>query len=359
MSSAPSTVGAVHDLPLGPLDRCQVCGGHELERVLDLGHQPPCDSLLTAAQLREAEARYPLNFTVCTTSGWPRSTTSSRRRCSSSRLPVPQRHHRNAPAEPAHGRDRDRACSVEPGSLVVDIGSNDGTLLLGFTQQGMRVLGVEATNIAKIAIEDGVETVQAFFDEELGARLRDEYGPAKVIAATNMFAHVQNLGDLMRGVTLLLDDGGTFVTESHYLLDLLQTVQYDSIYHEHLKYYSVRPLIKLFETYGFTLNDVDRIPNYGGSIRVYAVKGDAPVSSRVEELLAEEEAAGLYGLDAFRRFGEAARASKRELRGMLSDLGKEGELVRESAAPAGQARCSTTPASIRTRCRTSPSSPRR
>jgi hypothetical protein len=328
VSAAPSAATG-HDLPLGALDRCQVCGGQELERILDLGHQPPCDSLLTPAQLREAESTYPLNFLVCTACwlaqidyvvapevlfhpDYPyRSgiTTSLRRNL-------------HATAETVVERS-----SLEPGSLVVDIGSNDGTLLQGFARQGMRVLGVEATNVARIAIEDGVETVQAFFDETLGASLREQYGPAAVIAATNMFAHVQNLGDLMRGVSLMLDDGGTFVTESHYLLDLLETVQYDSIYHEHLKFYSLRPLAKLFEPYGFTLTDVDRIPNYGGSIRVYAVKGDAPVSSRVDELLAEEERAGLYGLDAFRRFGDRARASKQELRSLLSDLGKEGHVV--------------------------------
>ncbi len=329
MSTAPSTVGAMHDLPLGSLDRCQVCGGQELERILELGHQPPCDSLLTPAQLREAEARYPLNFNVCTTCWlaqidyivapevlfhpdypYRSGITSSLRR------------NLHATAETVIER-----AAVEPDSLVVDIGSNDGTLLLGFKDRGMRVLGVEATNVARIAIDDGVETVQAFFDEELGARLRDQYGPAQVITATNMFAHVQNLGDLMRGVSLLLADGGTFVTESHYVLDLLETVQYDSIYHEHLKFYSLRPLIKLFEPYGFTLTDVDRIPNYGGSIRVYAAKGDAPVSPRVEELLAEEERAGLYGVEAFHSFAERARTSKRELRALLSDLGKEGELV--------------------------------
>ncbi len=329
MSTAPSTVGALHDLPLGPLDRCQVCGGQELERILELGHQPPCDSLLTPAQLREAEARYPLNFCVCTTCWlaqidyavapevlfhpdypYRSGITSSLRR------------NLQATAETVIER-----AAVEPDSLVVDIGSNDGTLLLGFKDRGMRVLGVEATNVAQIAIEDGVETVQAFFDEELAAQLRDQYGPAHVITATNMFAHVQNLGELMRGVSHLLADGGTFVTESHYLLDLLETVQYDSIYHEHLKFYSLRPLIKLFEPYGFTLTDVDRIPNYGGSIRVYAAKGDAPVSPRVEQLLAEEERAGLYGIEAFHSFGERARASKRELRALLSDLGKEGELV--------------------------------
>jgi hypothetical protein len=328
MSSAPSAA-AVHDLPLGSLDRCQVCGGRELERILDLGHQPPCDSLLTPAQLREEEATYPLNFTVCTTCWLAQidyvvapEVLFHPEYPYRSGITASLRHNLHATAATVVQRT-----SVEPGSLVVDIGSNDGTLLQGFAQQGMRVLGVEATNVARIAVEDGVETVQAFFDEELGAELRERYGPAAVITATNMFAHVQNLGDLMRGVSLMLDDGGTFVTESHYLLDLLQTVQYDSIYHEHLKFYSLRPLIKLFEPYGFTLTDVDRIPNYGGSIRVYAVKADAPVSSRVEELLAEEERAGLYGREAFRRFGEAARASKRALRARLSDLGREGHAV--------------------------------
>jgi len=329
MSSVPSTVGALHDLPLGSLDRCQVCGGTELEPILDLGHQPPCDSLLTPAQLREPEATYPLNFLVCTTC-WLAQIDYV---VAPEVLFHPDYPYRSGITESLRRNLHATAdtvierASVEPGSLVVDIGSNDGTLLLGFARHGMRVLGVEATNVARIAIEDGVETVQAFFDEELGARLREEHGAATIITATNMFAHVQKLGDLMRGVSHLLDEGGTFVTESHYLLDLLRTVQYDSIYHEHLKFYSLRPLLKLFEPYGFTLTDVDRIPNYGGSIRVYAVKGDAPVSPRVEELLAEEERAGLDGLDAFRRFGEQARESKRALQALLSDLGEAGQLV--------------------------------
>jgi hypothetical protein len=329
MTSAASVTGSIHDLPLGAIDRCQVCGGDQLERILDLGHQPPCDSLLTPAQLRDVEATYPLNFAVCTTCwlaqidyvvapevlfhpDYPyRSgiTPSLRRNLHSTAETVIER------------------AGVEAGSLVVDIGSNDGTLLHGFANQGMRVLGVEATNVARIAIEDGIDTVQAFFDEQLGADLRRTHGPAAVITATNMFAHVQRLGDLMRGVSHLLDEGGTFVTESHYLLDLLETVQYDSIYHEHLKFYSLRPLIRLFEPYGFTLTDVDRIPNYGGSIRVYAVKGDAAVSPRVTELLAEEERAGLYALQAFRAFAKATRSSKLALRTMLLDLGKEGQLV--------------------------------
>jgi hypothetical protein len=327
--SASAEASALHDLPLGPLERCQICGSAELEPILDLGHQPPCDSLLTPAQLREAEITYPLHFVVCT-SCWLAQIDYVVAPEVLFHIDYPYRSgitpslKRNlyATAEVVTAR-----CSVPEGSLVVDIGSNDGTLLRGFQEVGMRVLGVEATNVATIAIEDGVETVQAFFSETLGAELRESHGAAKVITATNMFAHVQNLGDLMRGVAALLEDGGTLVTESHYLLDLLQDVQYDSIYHEHLKFYSVRPMIELFKTYGFTLSDVDRIPNYGGSIRVYAVKGEAPVSERVDELLAEEERAGLYALDAYRRFGDAARESKRSLRAHLSDLVQDGHLV--------------------------------
>jgi hypothetical protein len=320
---------SVHDLPLGPLDRCQICGSEQLEPILDLGHQSPCDSLLTPAQLREAEITYPLHFVVCTHC-WLAQIDYVVAPEVLFHIDYPYRSgiteslKRNLYSTAAVVTERS---SVPEGSLVVDIGSNDGTLLRGFQEQRMRALGVEATNVAKIAVDDGVETVQAFFSEALGEELRQTYGAAKVVTATNMFAHVQNLGDLMRGVSHLLEDEGVLVTESHYLLDLLRDIQYDSIYHEHLKFYSLRPLIALFETYGFTLADVDRIPNYGGSIRVYAVKGEAAVSQRVHDLLDEEERAGLYALDAFRRFGDAARESRRQLRALLTDLSREGQAI--------------------------------
>jgi hypothetical protein len=329
MSPASTAAEAVHDLPLGPLDRCQVCGGRELEQILDLGHQPPCDSLLTPTQLKERELTYPLNFMVCTAcwlaqidyvvapevlfhADYPYR----------SGITASLRRNLHATAETVIER-----ASVPAGSLVVDIGSNDGTLLQGFQAVGMRVLGIEATNVAKLAVQDGIATVQAFFDEELARELRATYGGAAVITATNMFAHVQNLGDLMRGVSVLLDDGGVFVTESHYLLDLLRDLQFDSIYHEHLKFYSVRPLIQLFQPYGFTLTDVDRIPNYGGSIRVYAVKGEAPVHARVGALIEEEEQAGLYGIEAFKRFADASRESKRTLQSRLAELRSDGHVI--------------------------------
>lgn len=319
-----------HDLPLGHLERCQLCGSREVELVLDLGHQPPCDSLLAASQLAEPEATYPLRFVRC-------------RRCGLAQIDYvvapevlfhPQYPYRSgiteALASYLHGTagavvDR---FGIPSGSLVVDIGSNDGTLLAGFKARGMRVQGVEPTEVAKIAIEAGIPTERAFFSEPLAREFRDREGPAWVVTATNMFAHVRNLGELIRGVRDLLVDGGVFVTESHYLADLVETVQYDSIYHEHLKYYAVRPLVTLMDWYGLAVVDAERIPNYGGSIRVYAVKGrGAKVGPNVGELIRAEEAAGLYRAETYVAFRERVVGAKLQLQALLLELRRSGQRV--------------------------------
>jgi len=196
------------------------------------------------------------------------------------------------------------------------------------------VLGVEATNIAKIANEAGIETVQAFFNEELAAKILESHGPAGSIAATNVFAHISELGSVMRGVSKLLMDGGVFVTESHYLLDLLETCQYDSIYHEHLRYYSLKSLIRLFDQYDFTVTDVERIGNYGGSIRAFACKGRGlPVSPSVGKLLAAEEAAGIYGTAVYDKFADQVRRVRRDLLALLVNARLEGRTVAGIGCP--------------------------
>jgi hypothetical protein len=319
-----------HDAPVGKLSTCQICGSANLHPIIDLGHQPPCDSLLWPRQLDEAEPHYPLRFVVCEDcslaqidyvvapdvlffpdypyrSGITQTLVEKLSRTATSTL---QRH------------------AVTPGSLVIDIGSNDGTVLAAFKERGMRVLGVEATNIAALANEAGIETVQAFFDGSLAARVVESHGQAAVMTATNVFAHVSNLGSIMRGVSNLLCDGGVFVTESHYVHDLLKTTQFDSIYHEHLRYYSVKSIIKLFDYYGFTVTDVERIDNYGGSIRVFAVKGRGlPVKDSVTELLRLEEAEGLYGRDIYERFAERVRGVRRDLLKKLLEIKAAGQTV--------------------------------
>jgi len=319
-----------HDLKLGNVDFCQVCGGKNLHDVIDLGHQPPCDSLLWPEQLKEAEKTYPLVFQLCKDC----SLAQINYVVAPEELFFPDYPYRSGITETLVEKLSTTAVSTLEhfpslkNSLAIDIGSNDGTVLQAFKKNGMRVLGVEATNIAKIANENGIETIQGFFNEELAQNIIKSHGHAGAIAATNVFAHISNLGSIMRGVKALLEDEGVFVTESHYLLDLLETTQYDSIYHEHLRYYSLKSLINLFDQYGFTVTDVERIENYGGSIRVFACKGTGlAVSENVNNLLLEEERAGIYNTDTYDEFAIKVRKARQDLLSFVVDANKEGKKV--------------------------------
>jgi len=325
MTSKPS-----HDLSPGYIDHCQICGAGDLQPVIDLGHHAPCDSLLWPRQLREPERTYPLNLVRCPECGLVQIDYV----VAAEELFFPDYPYRSGITSTLVGNLRSTGPTimarygVGKGGLAIDIGSNDGTLLSGFRDAGMRVLGIEPTNIAKIANDNGIETVQEFFDEGVARKIAADRGKAQVVTAANMFAHVAKLGSLIRGVEALLDRGGLFVTESHYLLDLIDTAQYDSIYHEHLKYYSVRSIVRLFDYYDFTVVDVDRIPNYGGSIRVYAMKGKGhAVGDSVKELLAEEDKAGLNGREIYDAFVQRIRKSKIDLQKLLVEARASGQEV--------------------------------
>jgi len=317
-----------HDLAAGSIANCQICGSADLVVVLDLGHQPPCDSLLKPEQLREPERHYPLRFVRC-------------RHCGLAQIDHvvppkvlfhPEYPYRSGITGTLAGNLQQTATTIVDTykitgrELAVDIGSNDGTLLKGFKSRSVRVLGVEATNIAKIAIADGIDTIQSFFSEALARQIVSSHGQASAITATNMFAHVANFGEFMRGVAALLRDGGIFVSESHYLPSILETVQYDSIYHEHLKFYSLRPLMLFLSYYGFTVTDAQKIPNYGGSIRVYATKGvDLPTSDRLRQLLVVEDQLGLNSDAPFDQFRQTVQRSKFQLQRLLVDLRAQGK----------------------------------
>ncbi|HYA39359.1 MAG TPA: class I SAM-dependent methyltransferase [Candidatus Methylomirabilis sp.] len=316
------------DVAPGHIDRCQICGSNDLQQIIDLGYSAPCDSLLTKAQLMEMERTYPLNLVRC-------------RECDLVQIDyaVDPRHlfHSEYPYRSGitetlrrnlHGTSRRVAekTKLERGSLVVDIGSNDGTILEGFRDIGMKVLGVEPTNIADIANGKGIETIKTFFDRKVAADIRRSHGAAALATAANVFAHVNNLSGLLHGVHDLLRDGGVFVTESHYMLSILETLQYDSIYHEHLRFYLIKPLIRLFDDHGFTLIDVEQIPNYGGSIRVYARKGRGAERSReIDRLIAVERSRGAYEDRTYSDFANNVRVSRRKLRSLLVQLNDAGK----------------------------------
>lgn len=319
-----------HNLSPGKITCCQICGSEDLELVFDFGFHPPCDSLLTSEQLDEPEMTFPLRLVVC-------------KECTLSQIDhvvdpkylfFPEYPYRSGITETlsnnlqAISTKLKETYGLEEGSLAVDLGSNDGTILKGFKKNGLRVQGVEPTNIANLAIEDGIPTIQKFFDTAIAEEILEESGQAAVVTASNMFAHVAQLGELITGVEKLLQPEGIFVTESHYLIGMIDTVQYDAIYHEHLKYYSLTSLVRLFGYYEFTVIDVEEIENYGGSIRVVAKKGKGwEPSSRVTEMLEREASLNMGSTKYYSDFCEKIVRHRVDLTKFLLEAKEKGERV--------------------------------
>src|SRR5262245_19248146 len=217
--------------------------------------------------------------------------------------------------------------------LVIDIGSNDGTLLSSFKQGGHRVLGIEPTEVGKIAAERGIPTLTRYFTPAVAAEVRREHGPARVVTAANCFAHIEDVHAIVEGILDLLGPDGVFVSESHYLIGLLDRLQYDTIYHEHLRYYSVSSLAHLLQMHGLEVFHARPIPTHGGSIRVYAARrGVQPVNDSIAKMLAAEPRgeAMRARLSAFRH---DVMLSKLRLLAMVRDLKEKGARICGISAP--------------------------
>ena len=239
----------------------------------------------------------------------------------------------------AMASDLVRTTSLVPGSLVIDIGSNDGTLLGSFKKLGMKELGIEPTNIAMIAREAGVETLQDFFTERLARDVRRAYGAAKLVTATNVFAHIATLGEVMRGILALLDDDGVFAFENHYLMDVIEHNQYDTIYHEHIRTYCLKPIIKLLSYYDMEVYRVERVSRYAGNIRVFTVRtGRRPIESSVGELLRAEKAFGLYDGEVYAAFRKRVEKTRDDLISIAFKAKAAGAFFVGKSCPG---RCST------------------
>lgn len=324
-----------HNLKSGQLTCCQVCGSEDLELVLDLGHQPLCDTLLSAEELHQPEITFPLRQFWC-------------RNCTLSQLdyvvPGELVYHQEYPYRT--GVTRELAAyqvemaaalitdlSIRANSLVVDIGSNDGTLLSAFAQREMRVVGVEPTRIARFAIENGIDTIQSNFNREVAMQIVESHGPANVVTATNVFAHMAGLGDVLEGLELLLSNDGHFVLENHYLAPIMERLQFDTIYHEHLRTYSLRSLVVLFDFYDFTVVDAIKVPRYGGNIRVTVAKGKGKrVNARVDAILAEENST-LSKSEYYRDFRNRSIQLKNELISLAIHFAKKGTPLIGNSCP--------------------------
>lgn len=224
-----------------------------------------------------------------------------------------------------------------PGSLVVDIGSNDGTLLSFFKKAGMKVQGIDpAKNIAQQATKNGIPTIAGFFTPQLAKETRAQQGPASIITANNVFAHIDNLEAVVEGIRTLLAPNGVFVFEVSYLVDVFEKTLFDTIYHEHLDYHSVRPLVPFFQRLGMELIEAQRVGSHGGSLRGIAqLKGGPhPVGKSVAQSLATEEKLRLHKVETFREFGNNINALKTALGKLLRELKAQGKTIVGFGAPA-------------------------
>ena len=320
------------------LDYCRLCKGKRLERFLDLGSTPPSDAFLRKEDLAKPEPRYPLDVYLCLD-------------CGQAQLgyvvPPEILYRRDYPYESSTtrtGREHffhlaktvSERFGLGKDSLAIDIGSNVGVLLSGFKAQGTRVLGVDpATDMAAIANKNGIPTIPEFFNGELAKKIAKEHGKADAITATNVFAHINNLDDVMEGIRALLSEKGVFVIEAPHFLDLVLKTEYDTIYHEHLSYLSVKPIQAFFARFGFELFDVEKHPIHGGTARYFATrKGSHPVSPAVATIISAETKEGIHSVDRLKKFAGAVNEQKRLLVELLTRLKKEGKRVVGVSAPA-------------------------
>ncbi|MEO8519722.1 MAG: class I SAM-dependent methyltransferase [Acidobacteriota bacterium] len=316
---------------------CRACGGTRVPLVLSLGQTPLANALLGPNDLEADEARYPLDLVFCEdctlvqiTETVPPARLFSDYAYFSSFSDTMLRH-----AETLAGQVI-RSRGLGGDSLVVEVASNDGYLLQYYRRAGVPVLGIEpAANIARVAEANGIRTVVDFFGESLARSLRADGHAADVVHANNVMAHVPDLPGFARGLAALLKDDGVAIIEVPYVKDLIDHREFDTIYHEHLSYFSLTALDRLFTTWGLRVLDVERIAIHGGSLRVTVGLTTGPAASpSVGRLLAEEAAWGVTNLKFYEGFAGAVNELKSSLVSLLTGLKAEGKRIAAYGAAA-------------------------
>ncbi len=317
---------------------CRACGSTRLTRFLSLGETALANSFLRSEAEFADEPRFPLDVHLC-------------RECALVQLVDvvdPEVLFRNyiyvtgtSDTMAAHNDAYAAAVCDElalgSDDLVAEVASNDGSLLKRFRDRGTRVLGIEpATNIAERAVADGIPTENVFFGAEVGAELRAKHGPARAVIGNNVLAHVDDTLGLLQGFEALLADDGRAIVEVPYLGEFLERLEYDTVYHEHLCYFAVMPLLRLFENAGLSIVRVDHVPVHGGSLRVQGARRTV-VPEHAPAVLAmadQEREQGFADLARYERFAADVAATRDELLALLDRLRGEGASLAAYGAPA-------------------------
>ena len=316
-----------------PVECCQVCGHAPLSKVLSLGYMPPVNQMVAVGEVPQQQPWFPTDLLHCA-------------ECDLVQLglavdPViifpPEYPYTSGMTKLLRDNFTELYCEASamlklaPQDLIIDIGSNDGTLLSNFKKH--RILGIEPTEVGKIASGRGVPTLMRYFTPAVAAEVKREHGPARVVTAANCFAHIEDVHSIVQGILDLLAPDGVFISESHYLIGLLDRLQYDTIYHEHLRYYSLTSLANLLSMHGLEVFHARAIPTHGGSIRVYAARQGAwPVDDSVAKMLAAEPR-GEAMLARLKSFRNDVMLSKLRLLAMIRELKEQGARICGISAP--------------------------
>jgi SAM-dependent methyltransferase len=318
------------------IDHCRSCGHTDLAPILDLGRTPLADRLPTQEQLEEPEPAYPLRVVFCPDCGLlqidetvpPEVLFRADYPYFSSVSDALLRHSRDNVLELIERR------GLGPDSLAVELASNDGYLLKNYPEQGVPVLGIDpAEGPAREAEKIGVTTLNDFFTADLASRLAAEGRCADVIHGNNVLAHVADTNGFVQGIATLLKDEGVAVIEVPYVKDLIDHCELDTIYHEHLCYFSVTALDNLFRPHGLYLNEARRLTIHGGSLRLYFEKTER-VGATVQTLLALEREKGVGRVEFYRDFARGVEGVKTDLLALLGGLRAEGKTIAAYGAAA-------------------------
>jgi SAM-dependent methyltransferase len=318
--------------------KCRMCKSNKLNLFLDLGYSSLSDGFLTKDDLNESETSYPLNVLICKNCGLCQLGYT---------VPPEKMFNKNYPYDSSttsSGREHFRNMGIsicnyfnlELNSLVVDVGSNTGVLLSSFKSKNMKVLGIEPSdNVASIARKKGIETITAFFSKKIAEKILKKYGKVSVLTATNVFAHIDDLDDFMKGVKILLKSDGVLVIEAPYLVNLFDNLEYDTIYHEHLSYLSVKPLKQFCEKHKMDLFDVEIKKIHGGTLRYFiGRKGKHEVSKNIKKFLKLENTKKIYLDKQLEQFAKNVKVHRSELLKLLFNLKKSGKTIVAISAPA-------------------------
>jgi len=318
---------------------CRLCHGTNLETFLDFGMHPHSDGFVRAEKLSEPEPVYPLAVNLCTGCGQvqisyivkPEILYGSDDYLYDGAITETGRKHFRQMA-----KDIVQEFSVAPGSLAVDIGSNVGLLLATFREEGMVIQGVDPTpRMTKIAIENGLDTITECFSANVARRIVAEKGRASIVTGTNVIAHIDDVDDLMEGIDMLLTENGVFVFEAPHLLHLIEKRAFDTIYHQHLSYFSVKPIAAFAARFDMELFDVKEADIHGGSIRFCIGRtGAHAVQPAIARLVDRETKAELHSLKRMQQFTRDVHTLRHQLITMLQNLKDEGKRLAGIGAPA-------------------------